>query len=152
MLAEIPSSSPLIQEDRRRPYSQGSRIRTLGKKYSLLRLRIKISHLDSFQNQSFPQPNNRKLPFLGILLPGKPLGTIISYPNIGLSWFQQTFPNMERIIYNYCLYDYLTNLHILCDIRSALGKNTLRRLPRLISAKKFSSAIDRGELVVAFIS
>ena len=151
MLAEVPSSSQLIQEDRRRPYSQGSRIRTLGKKYSLLRLRIKIFHPDSFQNQSFPQPNNRKVPLLGILLPGKPLGTIISYPNIGLSRFQQTFPNIERIIYNR-LYDHLTNLHFLCDIRSALGKNTLRRLRRLISTKRFSSAIDRGELVVAFIS
>ena len=51
---------------------------------------------------------------------------------------------LERIIYNH-LYDYLTNLHILCDNQFGFRKNYSTTLDL---HEKISSAIDRGELAV----
>ena len=54
---------------------------------------------------------------------------------------------LERIIYNR-LYDYLTNLHILCDNQFGFRKNHSTTLALIDLHEKISSAIDRGELAV----
>ena len=53
----------------------------------------------------------------------------------------------ERIIYNR-LYDYLTNLHILCDNQLGFRKNHSTTLALIDLHEKISSAIDRCELAV----
>ena len=54
---------------------------------------------------------------------------------------------LERIIYKR-LYDYLTNLHILCDDQFGFVKNHSTTLALIDLHEKISSAIDRGELAV----
>ena len=54
---------------------------------------------------------------------------------------------LERIIYNR-LYDYLTNLHILCDNQFGFRKNHSTTLALTALHEKIVSAIDRGELAV----
>ena len=54
---------------------------------------------------------------------------------------------LERIIYNR-LYDYLTNLHILCDNQFGFRKNHSTTLALIDLHEKISSAIDHGELAV----
>ena len=54
---------------------------------------------------------------------------------------------LERIIYDR-LYDYLTNLHILCDNQFGFRKNHSTTLALINLHEKISSAIGRGELAV----
>ena len=54
---------------------------------------------------------------------------------------------LERIIYNR-LYDYSTNLHILCDNQFGFRKKHSTTLALIDLHAKISSAIDRGELEV----
>ena len=54
---------------------------------------------------------------------------------------------LERVIYN-LLYDYVTNLLILCDNQFDFRKKHSTTLALIDLDAKISSAIDRGELVV----
>ena len=66
-------------------------------------------------------------------------------PTIGLLVLSSFSKFLERIIYNH-LYDYLTNLHILCDNQLGFRKNHSMTLALIDLHEKISSAIDRREL------